>query len=136
MCFVGVGNNPDSVPLVRRSKGGSGDTKPLRIIPDLGQGPEKFTEPFSRAFLWSREKPGDVLKNDIGRANILGEPDNMAKQSAASFRANSSLRSRAADILTGETSADDINGNSIGSKSVCGECSDIFITWDLRPVFS
>jgi hypothetical protein len=37
--------------------------------------------------------------------------------------------------LAGKASADRVNGNSIGSKPVCGEVSDVFITLYLRPVF-
>jgi hypothetical protein len=37
--------------------------------------------------------------------------------------------------LAGKASADRVNGNSIGSKPVCGEVSDVFITLNLWPVF-
>jgi len=39
------------------------------------------------------------------------------------------------DILTGKASSDDIDGNSIGSKSCCCELADIFILGHLGPVF-
>ncbi len=48
---VGVGNNPYSVALVWVSKAGSGNTKPFCIIPDLGQFPEKLSEPTPFIFL-------------------------------------------------------------------------------------
>jgi hypothetical protein len=37
--------------------------------------------------------------------------------------------------LAREPSADRVNGNSIGSKPVCGEVSDVGITLYLWPVF-
>jgi len=34
---VGVGHNPDAVPVVRGAKGCSGNTVPFRVIPERGQ---------------------------------------------------------------------------------------------------
>lgn len=42
---VGVGNNPDAIPLVRGADGRRRDTIPLRIVPALGQLPENTVEP-------------------------------------------------------------------------------------------
>jgi hypothetical protein len=36
--------------------------------------------------------------------------------------------------LAGESSADDINGNSICLKAIGRELSNVGITWDVRPV--
>lgn len=42
----------------------------------------------------------------------------------------------AREWLTGEAAADDINGNSIGSKPIGGEFSDIIVNRHPRPMFS
>jgi hypothetical protein len=45
---TGVGNNPDSVPLVRRTNGGSWNAVPFRIKPDRGQISENFSKPSTK----------------------------------------------------------------------------------------
>lgn len=41
---AGVGNNPDAIPSVWGTKGGSGETMPLRIIPERREFPEHLVQ--------------------------------------------------------------------------------------------
>jgi hypothetical protein len=36
--------------------------------------------------------------------------------------------------LAGETAADNVNGNSIGSKSLCGKLAHVSVAWDAGPM--
>jgi hypothetical protein len=36
--------------------------------------------------------------------------------------------------LAGESSADNVNGNSIGSKSLCGKFAHVSVAWDAGPM--
>jgi hypothetical protein len=47
---------------------------------------------------------------------------------------NTKAKARRADVLTWESTADDVNGNSIGSKPFGCKCADVFIARNLRPM--
>jgi hypothetical protein len=44
------------------------------------------------------------------------------------------LLSSSANVLAGKPTSDNVNGNSIGSKSFCGKGADIIVAGDVRPV--
>jgi hypothetical protein len=55
---VGVGQEPEAVPLVWGTHVGCAETPPFRIVPDLGQRPENTVEsPVSKGC--------DVLHDDV-----------------------------------------------------------------------
>ena len=58
----GVGNNPNPVPPVRRTNGGSRYAMPLRIIPDLGHVSENGSQP-------STKERCHVLQHSVSRSN-------------------------------------------------------------------
>ena len=55
---------------------------------------------------------------------------------AASFSIKASAFSGEADILAGESAAERVDGNSIGSKACCGEGADVVVARDSWPVLS
>jgi hypothetical protein len=55
---VGVGNDPDAVPPVRRTNGRSWNNVPLRVIPERGKIPENCFHP-------SMKQRCDVLHDDV-----------------------------------------------------------------------
>ncbi len=122
----GVGNNPDAVTSVRGTNGSRRNAFPFRIIPDLGQRPENIAKP-------SIKQLCAVFHDDVAGSNFANEARLFSPQSASlSVKAKSAARRR--KVLAGEPSADDINGNSIGSKSACGKGSNVIVNRNLRPV--
>jgi len=99
---------------------------PLRIVPDRGQRSENVSKP-SIQQLWT------VFQCDVLGSKLANEPEKLPPQTAA-FSGKTELRPADRKILTREPSADDINGNSIGSKSVCGEFSHVGVAGDVGPV--
>ena len=63
---LGVGHNPDSVPRMRGANGGSGNTVPLRVIPDLSEAPENFVQS-------PRAKGTDVFDDGKLRVGFFNE---------------------------------------------------------------
>lgn len=123
----GVGYNPEAIPPVRRVNGVSRDTVPFRIIPERAEGPEHSPQS-------SRAKDWAIFKDDKPWPYIGDEADNLTpKPTFGPVR--SCHPPDEADILAGEPAADDINGNSICSKSSCCEFSDVMVARHLRPVF-
>jgi hypothetical protein len=64
---TGVSNNPYPVPSVRSAEGGSGNTVPLRIIPERSEPPEHLVQSASA-------KGRDVFDDDVARPDFLDEP--------------------------------------------------------------
>jgi len=124
----GVGNNPNAVSSVRGANGGSWYSVPLRIIPERGKVSENSAKPPSKQScdVLHDDESGSYLAND---ASVL-EPE------PRSFAGEASALSRRADVLAWEPAADDVCGNSIPSKSVGTEFSDIFIDGHLRPMLA
>jgi hypothetical protein len=123
---LGVGNNPNPVPAVRCAKVGSWYAVPFRIIPERGQGSENVCKP-------STKQCCDVFQDDISWCQFANQTGDFVEQTAALSGKPCALPC-GADVLTWEPAADDIDGNSIGSKSLCGKGADIIVTGDIGPV--
>lgn len=108
----GVGHNPDSVASVMGAKGGSWYAVPLRIIPDRGQVSEYTVQP-------STKQRCDVLHDDISESKLASKARSISGET---------------NVLTWEPTADDINGNSIGSKAFCGKLADVGVAGNIWPV--
>jgi len=63
---VGVGHDPEAVPLVRGANGGSWYAMPLRIIPERGQVSENVAKP-------STKQRCDVLHDDVAGTKFANE---------------------------------------------------------------
>lgn len=122
----GVGNNPDAVASVRGANGGSWYAMPLSIIPERGQGSENLCKP-------STKQSCDVLQDNEAWSQFANQAGDLKEKTGArTIKAGSP--SCVADVLAREPAADDVNGNSIGSKPLCGEGSDVIVTGDLGPM--
>lgn len=127
-CAVsGVGHNPDTVPAVMGTNGASWYAVPFRIVPERGQGSENVSKP-------STKQSCDVFQDDVSGFQFANQTGDFVEQAAA-FTGKPGPKSCEADVLTREAPADDIDGNSIGSKSFCGEGSHVVIAGDIWPVF-
>lgn len=123
----GVGNNPDAVSLVWGSNGGRRYNVPLSIIPERGKVSQNSSSSPSK-------QSCDVLHDDDVRSNFANKSPVMGPESA-SLACEPSPLSRNADILAREPTADDVDvGNSIPSKSVGAEFSNVFIYRHPRPM--
>lgn len=121
---VSVGNNEHARTSLRQTEGGSGEHTPFRIEPHAGQGPENSSN--------STNKDGcDVLHDDVSGSKQANDAGVLRPQSApTAFDAG--LLPAAADVLAGESSADDIDSPAFG---VAGwEGSDIVVPPDAGPV--
>lgn len=128
---VSVGHKPNPISSMRGSKGCSRYTVPLRIKPETGQVSENSAKPSSP---FSSKQVCDVLHEDVLRSKLASQTDNLRPQTRA-FALHARAKSSNRQVLAGKPSADDVNGNSIGSKSFCGEGSDVIVARDLGPVF-
>lgn len=108
------------------ANGGSRYAVPLRIIPDLGQVSENLVEP-------STKQSCDVLHDDVARSYLANKSGVFAPETAA-LAFNASTSSRRADVLTGEASDDNVHGNSVCSKLLSGEFSNVSINRNLGPM--
>lgn len=122
----GVGNNPEAVSAVRGANGGSRNAVPLRIEPDLGKVSENTVQP-------STKQRCDVLHDRVAGSKFANETGVLRPKSGASAVDASALPCKA-NVLAREAAADDVDANSIGSKSSCREGSDVVIDGHLGPV--
>jgi hypothetical protein len=123
----GVGNKPYSVASVRGTNGGSRYAMPLRIKPERGQVSENSLNSPSK-------QSCDVLHDDDTGSYIANDSGELGPQAGA-FAFDASSLAGVANVLTREPAADDIDSDSIGSQSISGNCSDVVIARDCRPVF-
>src|SRR6185312_4091420 len=124
----GVGHNPNTVTLVRRTNGGSWYAMPLRIKPERGQVSENSVKPPSK-------EHRDVLHDDVEGSKLANKTGVLLPE--ARLRAlNSRAHSCAANVLAGEASTEDIGNNSVIAQSRGGEFSDVIVDRYLRPMFS
>ena len=98
---LGVGHNPEAVPLVRRTKGGSGYTVPFRIKPERSEFPE-------HNFQSARAKGDDVFNEDVPRARFFNEAPVLAPK-PGSVAGESGTASEQANVLAWEASANNVN---------------------------
>lgn len=132
--FRGVGKkgrDPKSIAYMGSANVSSLNAVPDRIIPERGQVAEHPGEPStcgSRKEFWYVLHDRDAGSNLANKAGVLSPETGTLAINARSF---ASL----GQVLTGKTPADCVNGNSIGSKSLGSEFSDIMVTEHLRPMF-
>jgi hypothetical protein len=122
---LGVGNNPDAVASVRCAKVGSWYAVPFRIIPERGQGSENVCKP-------STKQSCDVFQDNVSGFQFANKTGDLVEKPAP-LACEASALSCKADVLAGEPSGDDINGNSIGSEPFAGKGANIVINRNLRP---
>ena len=115
--LVGVGHDPDPVPAVRSANGGSGNTVPLRIVPDRSERPEHLVQS-------ARAKGCDVFGDDPARARFGDDAVHFPPE-AASLSRQSGAFAGEADVLAGKPAGDDVGPDSGGSESGCGDAVDI-----------
>lgn len=126
-----MSRDPNSISDMGGAKVASLYAVPARIIPDRGQVTEDAGEPFSTS---ARKEFWHVFHDREHWSNFANNTGELAPEAGA-LAINSRSLSSFGQVLAGESSADDIDGNSIGSKSVMGERPYIVIAGDRRPVF-
>ena len=97
----GVRHNPDAIPPVRSANGGSGNTVPLRVIPERRDFPEHRIQS-------ARAKGADVFDDDPRRPALLDEPAVFTPE-AGSLSAQPCPFAGKADVLAWESSANKVN---------------------------
>jgi hypothetical protein len=128
--FVGVGNNPDTGSSVWRSQPTRRNVEPFRIIPDAGHVSEKGAKPISPL---SNKQVCDVFQDDETGSKVASKSNNLSVETAA-FAVDASLTPACRKVLAREPPADDIDGNSICIKSLCGKLTHVAVAGDVRPV--
>ena len=96
----GVGHNPDAVPAVRCTNGGSRYAVPLRIVPERGQVSENVSKPPSK-------QSCDVFHDNVARSYLANKPGIFAPETG-SFAGQSGTVPGVTDVLAGEPAAYDI----------------------------
>lgn len=121
----GVGNKPQPITEMWGTNGCRWYALPFRIKPDLGQRPKDGGKPTQQVWaVFHDDEAGSYFANE---ARIL-EP----KPAALTLKSCTAAGRR--KVLAREPTADDINGNSIGSKSLCGKFSHVAVARDAGPV--
>lgn len=123
---TGVGNKPDPISPVGSANGGSGNTVPLRIIPERSEAPEHLVQS-------ARAKGWDVFDDDPARARFLDDAEVFEPQ-AGTLSAEAGATAGDADVLAGEASADEVGNNSICAQSLAGDGSNVVINRHSRPM--
>jgi hypothetical protein len=111
---------------VRGANGRSWYTVPDRIEPERGQVSENGSHPETKQ-AW------DVLHDDEVGSNLANEAPVFAPETRSRTFEASSLASEG-NVLAREPAADDIDGNSIGSKPCAGEGSHVVVAGNVWPV--
>lgn len=124
--LIGVGQYPDPFANLGESNGPSGNNSPPSIIPPRGQASENGIQP-------SIKQRSDVLQDNEAWSQFANKTGDL-KEQPAPFSFKPRALSSGADILAGESPADRVNGNSIGSKSLGCEFAHVAIAWDVWPV--
>jgi len=132
--FIGVGHKPDTFATMGSAQSCRRYVFPFRIIPALGQVSEYSAKPSASFFARARKQVCDVLHDDVSGLKVANKSHNLGPKPAACPFTNSGFFSGGRNVLAREPSGNDIDGNSIGSKSLAGKCADIFITWNSGPV--
>jgi hypothetical protein len=127
MLAVGVGHNEHALSHVWCTNGARRNNRPLRIIPEAGQ----VSENNSHSVI---EQRCDVLHDRVTWSYLANEPGNFSPEARSlSIKAGPSPSSRY--VLAREATTDDVNGNSVSSKSVGCEFSNVIVAGHLGPVF-
>jgi len=106
----------------RRTNGARWYTVPRRIVPALGQFSENSSHSVSK-------QPWDVLHDDVGGSYLANDSCEL-KPEAGLFAIEPSAPSRNADVLAGESAADDIDGGEVSSSDI----SHVLVSGSVRPV--
>lgn len=122
----GVGNNPDSVPLVRGESGASRNAVPPQIEPERGQ----LSENGSKS---PNKESCDVFQDNELRSNLANEPGEF-KEKAGPFSIQTGAVTGEADVLAGEAAADESSSDPVGLESLSGEGFDVVIDRNSGPV--
>jgi hypothetical protein len=99
---------------------------PLRIKPERGQVSENGSKPPAK-------ESCDVLHDDEIGSKFASKSGNLAPE-ARPRALDANTAAGVGYVLAGEPAADDVNGNSIGSKTLCGKGSDVIVTGHLGPM--
>jgi hypothetical protein len=124
--FVGVGNDPDPIPLMRGADAVCWNAIPLRIIPERGQVPENSSHPETKQ-AWR------VFHDDDKRSKFANEAL-VFRPKAATLGLQPAAKACVTKVLAWESPTNGINCNSIGNKLCCRECSDVAVTGDIGPM--
>jgi hypothetical protein len=107
---AGVGHDPDSVASVRRTNGARWYAMPLRVIPDLGQGPENNVQP-------STKQRCHVLQDDDAGSNHASGSNHFPEESRTGSGKSGACTGKG-DVLAGEASADNVGIGILRSRHV------------------
>jgi hypothetical protein len=107
---------------MRGTNGGSRNTMPFCIVPDLGQRPENSVQPSSK-------QRCHVLQHNRSGLQFSNQANGFKEQSRP-FPVQSCPSSGIGNILTGETSDDAIDS----LKVACVAFSDVSLAVDFRPM--
>jgi hypothetical protein len=123
---LGVGNNPNPISDVGGSEVTSSQATPPSIKPERGQVSENSANSPDNQIC-------DVFHNDDAGSNFANEASIFGPQTAP-FSFDAAKFTGFRNVLAGEPTADDINGNSICSEAIGGEFTDIGIAGNAGPV--
>ena len=104
-----MGDDEDPVPPVRGADGLRWDAVPLRIEPALGQLSENGTEPPPSV---SRKESWNVLQEHEARSNQANDSHELEEE-AGSAGVDAGLLAGDAEVLTGESPADEVDGSDV-----------------------
>lgn len=124
----GAGNQPDSIPLVRGTNGGSGYAVPFTVIPDLSKLAEHLLQS-------SNAKGGNVLHNDPLRLRFSDEPEELCPKAGALSFKPSTFASHG-DVLAREPTSDDLRKGVGAFEVFARELSHVFENGHSGPVLS
>jgi hypothetical protein len=99
--LVGVAHDPYSVPLVRSANGASGYAMPLRIKPERREAAEDFVQS-------SSAKGCNIFNDDVLRLRFFDKSVELIPETG-SLAGKTCTESGNADVLTGESSAYNVN---------------------------
>jgi len=120
----GVGKYPNPVSDVRGTNGRRWNTFPFRIIPERGKVPKNSAHRFVSKQTW------DVLNKHESRSKFPNNTAEVHPQPTSSILLDSSHKSGGRQILTGESSTDEINGFEFSPIEFC----NVSISFHLRPM--
>jgi hypothetical protein len=121
-CGRPIANDEHSVAYVRGTNGGSRYAIPFRVKPDLGQRPKNSVQPSSK-------QRCHVLQHNNSRLQFSNQANGFEKQSR-SFAIKSCPKSGVGNILTGESSANNVDS----FKVVLSAFSNVSFSMDAWPV--
>ncbi len=113
---------------MRRANEGRWYTVPLRIIPERGQGPENTLQPVIK-------QRCDVLHDDVLGSKLANKPGVFKPEAGSGPIQSAPASIGEADVLAGKSSAYDIDADTIVTKALFTEGSNVAIALHLGPMF-